>query len=94
VPVAAAAGVIGQRIGPKSTPATVMNTPAPMPVGAKPRPPVDRSQMTPPPKPIPPVPAAKPVRAAAAPLPVGEPEGPPQPDDDLAWLEEVSGRVV
>ena len=79
---------IGQRIGPKPTPAI---TPAPSPVMGKARAANDRNA-TPPPKPIPAAPPAKGVRPAA-PIPA-DAAGPPEPDDDFAFLEEISGRVV
>jgi hypothetical protein len=78
---------IGQRIGPKPTPAV---TPAPSVLMGKPRTVYDRNA-TPPPKPIPAAPPAKGGRPA--PIPV-DAAGPPEPDDDLAFLEEISGRVV
>ena len=78
---------IGQRIGPKPTPAM---TPAPSPLMGKPRAANDRNA-TPPPKPIPAAPPAKGGRPA--PIPAGA-AGPPAPDDDFAFLEEISGRVV
>ena len=78
---------IGQRIGPKPTPAV---TPAPSPLMGKPRAANDRNG-TPPPKPIPAAPPAKGGRPA--PIPV-DAAGPPGPDDDFAFLEEISGRVV
>ena len=78
---------IGQRIGPKPTPAV---TPAPSLLMGKPRPLNDRNA-TPPPKPIPAAPLPKASRPA--PLPV-DAAGPPEPDDDLAFLEEISGRVL
>ena len=78
---------IGQRIGPKPTPAV---TPAPSPLMSKPRVANDRNA-TPPPKPIPPAPPAKAGRPAPIP---GDAAGVPEPDDDFAFLEEVSGRVV
>jgi hypothetical protein len=84
---AAVPAPIGQRIGPKPTPAV---TPAPSLVSGKPRPTNDRNA-TPPPKPIPAPPPAKGGRPA--PLPA-DAAGPPEPDDDFAFLEEVSGRVV
>jgi hypothetical protein len=78
---------IGQRIGPKPTPAV---TPPPaLPMG-RPRAANDRNA-TPPPKPIAAVPPAKAGRPAPIPADAG---GPPEPDDDVAFLEEVSGRVV
>jgi hypothetical protein len=77
---------IGQRIGPKPTPAAAA-VPAP---SGKFRLPNDRL-VTPPPKTIPPMPGAKGGRPGPAPI---EAEGPPQPEDDLALLEELSGRVV
>ena len=78
---------IGQRIGPKPTPAV---TPAPSLLMGKPRTMNDRN-VTPPPKPIP---AAPPPKASRpAPLPA-DAAGPPEPDDDLAFLEEISGRVL
>jgi hypothetical protein len=96
---------IGQRIGPKPTPA-VASTPAPLSMAAaaaRPRAsidrgatPIDRGAMTPPPRSIPPTPVGKMAvaRAAAAPTPF-EAEGPPGPDDDdLALLEELSDRVL
>ncbi len=78
---------IGQRIGPKPTPAV---TAAPSPLMSKPRVANDRNA-TPPPKPIPPAPPAKAGRPAPIP---GDADGLPEPDDDFAFLEEVSGRVV
>ena len=79
---------IGQRIGPKPMPAV---TPAPSSLlMGKPRTVNDRNA-TPPPKPIPAAPAAK----AGRPAPIlADAAGPPEPDDDLAFLEEISGRVV
>jgi hypothetical protein len=79
---------IGQRIGPKPT--TPAMTPAPSPLLGKPRPANDRN-VTPPPKPIPAAPPAKGIRPA--PIPV-DAAAPPEPDDDFAFLEEISGRVV
>lgn len=74
---------IGARVGPKPTPAVAASPAAPIKA---------RPGATPPPKPIPAAPPAKNTRPA--PLPV-DPAGPPEPDDDLALLEEiVSGRVV
>jgi len=73
------------RIGPKPTPPT---TPAPSPLMGKPRAANDR---TPPPKPIPAPPPAKGGRPAPIPA---DAAGPPEPDDDFAFLEEISGRVV
>jgi hypothetical protein len=70
-----------QRVGPKA-----------MPVGPTPPPP-SRPRApgaTPPPKSMPPVPAAKGNRAAPVQI---DAEGPPQPDDALAILEEISGRI-
>jgi hypothetical protein len=78
---------IGQRIGPKPTPAI---TPAPARLMGTPRTATDPTA-TPPPKPIPAVPPAKAARPAPIPADAG---GPPEPDDDFAFLEEVSGRVV
>lgn len=78
---------IGQRIGPKPTPGM---TPAPSPLLGKPRAVSDRNA-TPPPKPIPAPPPAKGGRPA--PIPV-DAAGPPEPDEDFAFLEEISGRVV
>jgi hypothetical protein len=75
------------RIGPKPTPAT---TPAPSPLMGKPRAANDRNAM-PPPKPIPAPPPAKGGRPAPIPA---DAAGPPEPDDDFAFLEEISGRVV
>ena len=77
---------VGQRIGPKPTPAV---TPAPSPMMARPRAANDR-HATPPPKVIPPAPPAKAVRPAPIPADAG---GPPGPDDDFAFLEEISERV-
>ena len=77
---------IGQRVGPKPTPAV---TPAPSPLMGKPRAAYDRNA-TPPPKAIPPAPPAKAGRPA--PIPV-DADGPPGPDDDFAFLEEISERV-
>jgi len=71
-----------QRVGPKAMP--VGPTPPPP---ARPRAPLDRGA-TPPPKPMPPVPAAK-GAPRGAPVPVD----PPEPDDALAILEEISGRI-
>jgi hypothetical protein len=79
---------IGQRVGPKPTPAV---TPAPSFLGGKPRAANDRNA-TPPPKPIPAAPPAKAGRPA--PMIPADAGGPPEPDDDFAFLEEVSGRVV
>ena len=78
---------IGQRIGPKPTPAV---TPAPSPLMGKPRAANDRNA-TPPPKPIPAPPPGKGGRPAPIPA---DAAGPPEPDDDFAFLEEISGRVV
>jgi len=78
---------IGQRIGPKPTPPVTL---APSPLPGKARAANDRNA-TPPPKPIPPAPPAKGGRPA--PIPV-DAAAPPQPDDDFAFLEEISGRVV
>ena len=78
---------IGQRIGPRPMPAV---TPAPSLLMGKPRTMNDRNA-TPPPKPIPAAPPAKAGRPA--PIPV-DAAGPPEPDDDLAFLEEISGRVL
>ena len=78
---------IGQRIGPRPMPAV---TPAPSLLMGKPRTLNDRNA-TPPPKPIPAAPPAKAGRPA--PIPV-DAAGPPEPDDDLAFLEEISGRVL
>jgi hypothetical protein len=78
---------IGQRIVAK--PAAAF-TPAPSPLTGKPRPANDRNA-TPPPKPIPAVPPAR--NGRPAPI-VADAAGPPAPDDDLAFLEEISGRVV
>jgi hypothetical protein len=78
---------IGQRIVAK--PAAAF-TPAPSPLTGKPRPANDRNA-TPPPKPIPAVPPAR--NGRPAPI-AADAAGPPQPDDDLAFLEEISGRVV
>jgi len=75
------------RIGPKPTPAV---TPAPSPLMGKPRAANDRNA-TPPPKPIPAPPPAKGGRPAPIPA---DAAGPPEPDDDFAFLEEISGRVV
>jgi hypothetical protein len=89
-PAKAAAAVptpIGQRISPKPAPAL---TPAPSLLTGKPRAANDRNA-TPPPKPMPPAPPAKAGRSAPIPADVA---GPPGPDDDFAFLEEVSGRVV
>jgi hypothetical protein len=75
---------IGARVGPKPTPAVAAVPPTPI---AK-----NRAGATPPPKPIPAAPPAK--NSRPAPMPV-DAAGPPEPDDDLALLEEiVSGRVV
>jgi hypothetical protein len=65
-------------------------TPAPSPLMGKPRTANDRNA-TPPPKSIPAPPAAKGGRPA--PIPADDTR-PPEPDDDFAFLEEVSGRVV
>jgi hypothetical protein len=78
---------IGQRIGPKPTPTVTL---APSPLMGKPRTATDRNA-TPPPKPLPGVPLAKAGRPAPIPA---DAAGPPEPDDDLAFLEEISGRVV
>jgi hypothetical protein len=78
---------IGQRIGPKPTPAI---TPTPARLMGTPRTANDPTA-TPPPKPIAAVPPAKVGRPAPIPADAG---GPPEPDDDFAFLEEVSGRVV
>jgi hypothetical protein len=75
------------RVGPKPIPAAAA---APVPASGKHRAPNDRGA-PPPPKPMPPsFPGSKLGRAAAIPM---EAEGPPQPDDDLAILDEVSGRI-
>jgi hypothetical protein len=74
---------IGVRVGPKPTPPVAG---APSPQSAKPR-----AGATPPPKPISTPPAAKPGRPGPVP---DDAAGPPEPDDDLAFLEELSGRVV
>jgi hypothetical protein len=66
-------------------------TPAPSSLlMGKPRTTNDRNA-TPPPKPIPAAPPAKAGRAAPIPA---DAAGPPEPDDDLAFLEEISGRVL
>jgi hypothetical protein len=78
---------IGQRIGPKPTPPVTL---APSPLLGKPRAANDRNA-TPPPKPIPSAPPAKGGRPAPIPA---DAAGPPAPDDDFAFLEEISGRVV
>ena len=78
---------IGQRIAAK--PAAAF-TAAPSPLLGKPRPANDRNT-TPPPKPIPAVPPAR--NGRPAPI-AADAAGPPAPDDDLAFLEEISGRVV
>ena len=78
---------IGSAVGPKPMPAV---TPAPSPLMGKARAANDRNA-TPPPKPIPAPPPAKGGRPA--PIPV-DAAGPPEPDDDFAFLEEISGRVV
>ena len=78
---------IGQRIGPRPMPAV---TPAPSLLMGKPRTVNDRNA-TPPPKPIPAAPPAKAGRPAPIPA---DAAGPPEPDDDLAFLEEISGRVL
>ncbi len=80
---------VGQRVGPKPTPAVTAAS-MPAPGAGKLRMPNDRAA-TPPPKPIPPVPPPKLGRAAPSP---SELDAPPQPDDEFAFLEEVSGRVV
>jgi hypothetical protein len=84
VPAAPIPTPIGVRVGPKPTPA----------VAAAPAAPVSKNRpgATPPPRPLP---AAQPVKGSRpAPLPA-DAAGPPEPDDDLALLEElVSGRVV
>jgi len=77
---------VGQRIGPKPTPAV---TPAPAPLMGKPRAAYDR-HATPPPKVIPPAPPPKAGRPAPIAIDAG---GPPGPDDDFAFLEEISERV-
>jgi len=80
---------IGLRVGPKPTPAVVTG-PA-NPLGT--RSPIDRAAATPPPRVMPAMPAAKGGRPAA--MPAGaDAAGPPEPDDDLAFLEEISGRVI
>ncbi len=71
-----------QRVGPKAMP--VGPTPPPP---ARPRAPLDRGA-TPPPKPMPPLPAAK-----GAPRGASVPVDPPEPDDALAILEEITGRM-
>jgi hypothetical protein len=78
---------IGQRVGPKPMPAM---TPGPSPLMGKPRAANDRNA-TPPPKTIPVPPPAKGGRPAPIPA---DAAGPPEPDDDFAFLEEISGRVV
>ena len=78
---------IGQRIGPKPTPAVDARAVALM---GKPRAANDRNA-TPPPKVIPAAPPAKAGRPAPIPA---DAAGPPGPDDDFAFLEEISGRVV
>jgi hypothetical protein len=72
------------RVGPKAM--SVGPTPPPP---SRPRALNDRGA-TPSPKPIPPAPPAKGSRGT--PAPVGA-EGPPQPDDALDILEEISGRL-
>jgi hypothetical protein len=74
---------IGVRVGPKPTPpaAPMASTPSGK----------HRAGATPPPKPIPTPPGAKAGRPAPVPA---DAAGPPEPDDDLAFLEELSGRVV
>ena len=83
---------IGQRMGPKPTPAV---TPAPSPLtgttGTTGRPRAANDlKATPPPKPIPAPPPAKSGRPAPIPA---DAAGPPGPDDDFAFLEEISERV-
>jgi len=46
---------------------------------------------TPPPRPVPPAPPAK---SGRPPSVAAELDAPPQPDDEFAFLEEASGRVV
>jgi hypothetical protein len=87
-PAAAVPTPIGQRIGPKPIPAA---GPSPSLANGQNRALNDRVPLPPPPRSMPPVPGAKGGRPAA-PIPV-EAEGPPQPDDDLAFLDEISGRV-
>jgi hypothetical protein len=75
---------IGVRVGPKPTPAVAAAPSAP--IGK------NRPGATPPPKPIPAAPLAKGNRPAP---PAVDAAGQPEPDDDLALLEEIiSGRVV
>ena len=82
---------VGYRVGPKTSPSGPV-TPAPVPLAGKKGPPSVPTGG----RPIP----APPAKASSGgktdrPIPISaEPEGPPQPDDDLAFLEEVSGRVV
>jgi len=80
---------IGQRVGPKPTP-PVMAAPTPMPSAGKLQMPNDRGA-TPPPRPVPPAPPAK---SGRPPSVAAELDAPPQPDDEFAFLEEASGRVV
>jgi len=88
---AAAPTPIGVRIGPKSTPAVAA---APAPASGKHRVPTQPSTVPLTPRPIPAPPPAKGARPPAAPIPTGD-AGPPGPDDDdLALLEELSGRVL
>jgi len=80
---------IGVRVGPKPTPAVVPG-PSVSPIGKQRVP--TQAGMLQTPKPIPVAPPAKSARPAA-PIPA-DAAGPPEPDDDLALLEELSGRVV
>lgn len=78
VPIAMGA----QRVGPKAMPV------GPTPPPSKPRAPNDRGA-TPPPKPMPAVPAAKGSRGTPVAV---DAKRPAQPDDALDILEEISGR--
>jgi hypothetical protein len=77
---------VGVRVGPKTAPGGPL-TPGPVPILGKKGPPA----APPSGRPMPPPPAK--AQPAKGPAPSAEPEGPPQPDDDLAFLEELSGRV-
>jgi hypothetical protein len=78
---------VGVRVGPKPAPGGPV-TPGPVPILGKKGPPAAPPSGRPmPPPPTKAQPAKGPVATTA------EAEGPPQPDDDLAFLEELSGRV-
>ncbi|HEY7372386.1 MAG TPA: hypothetical protein VIF57_09525, partial [Polyangia bacterium] len=78
---------VGVRVGPKNAPGGPV-TPGPVPIMGKKGPPA----APPSGRPLPPPPAKAQPAKGAAPI-TAEAEGPPQPDDDLAFLEELSGRV-